>query len=69
MASTTHRAIKVFIDSSVLFAAALSAKGSARDLTLRSTQGDYALYVSPLVLEEVERNLARKAPVASAARR
>ena len=64
MESTTHPAIRVFVDSSVLFAAALSAKGSARDLIVRSLGGDFTLYVSSLVLEEVKRNLSHKAPSA-----
>lgn len=55
---------RVFIDSSILIAAAISAKGSARDLILCSMRGKSTLYISTLVLEETERNLARKAPVA-----
>ena len=55
---------KVFLDSSVLIAAAISRRGAARDLLRRGFRGDLELSVSPLVLEEVERNLARKAPEA-----
>lgn len=55
---------RVFLDSSVLIAAAISRGGAARDLLRRGFRGDLELSVSPLVLEEVERNLARKAPEA-----
>ena len=64
MVSATNPPTKVFIDSSVLIAAAISVKGSARDLILRSMKGDFDLYISAFVLEEVERNLSRKAPAA-----
>lgn len=57
----THR-IRVFIDSSVLYAAALSATGPARELILRGIRGECDLVISPLVLEETERNLEDKAP-------
>ena len=52
----------VFVDSSVLFAAALSASGSARDLIVQATHGRIALFVSLLVWQETQRNLAAKAP-------
>lgn len=64
MVSGTGPLVKVFVDSSVLFAAALSAKGSARELILHAIKGEFSLYISPLVLEEVKRNLTRKAPAA-----
>ena len=64
MAATTRPATRVFIDSSVLIAAALSNTGAARDLILRSVKGNLTLYLSSVVLEEVERNLSRKAPAA-----
>src|SRR5215207_3345526 len=53
---------KVFFDSSVLFAAAFSERGSARDLLLVSLRGERGLALSSLVLAETQRNLARKAP-------
>ncbi|MBI2305301.1 MAG: PIN domain-containing protein [Chloroflexi bacterium] len=53
---------RVFIDSSVLIAAAISAKGKARDLILSSLCGQFTLCLSDLVLDETERN--RKAPAA-----
>lgn len=65
--SRLRRPPKVFIDSSVFMAAAISASGSARQLLLLGTQGGVSLCVSPLVLEETGRNLARKAPEALAA--
>lgn len=52
----------VFIDSSVLMAAAISPKGSARDLTNEAFTQKLDLYVSADVLEETERNLKLKAP-------
>jgi predicted nucleic acid-binding protein len=54
--------IRVFVDASVLYAACYSKTGSARELLLESVRGNLALVVSPHVLEEVERNLTRKAP-------
>jgi predicted nucleic acid-binding protein len=54
----------VFVDSSVLVAAAISPKGSARDLVLRGLRGQFALHLSTLVLLETERNLRRKRPAA-----
>lgn len=62
--SLIKRAAKVFIDSSVFIAAAISASGSARQLLLLGLQGAVSLWVSPLVLEETRRNLSRKAPEA-----
>ena len=52
------------IDSSVLIAAAISARGAARDLILYGIGGELALVVSELVLVETERNLLLKAPAA-----
>jgi putative PIN family toxin of toxin-antitoxin system len=53
---------KVFVDASVLFAAAYSAAGYARDLILLASEDKVALVVSQDVLEEVRRNLAESAP-------
>lgn len=55
---------RVFIDSSVLIAAAISSSGSARDLILSSIRNESKLVVSDLVFEETERNLSQKAPKA-----
>jgi uncharacterized protein len=49
---------RVFIDSSVLFTAANSAKGHSRDLMLISAAGKVTLVLSDFVLEETRRNLA-----------
>lgn len=54
----------VFIDSSVLFAAAYSITGSARDLLLAAFDGRVTLVLSDYVLTETERNLASSAPQA-----
>ncbi len=54
----------VFIDSSVLIAAAISPTGSAHDLIGLALRGVIEWYVSTLVLDETQRNLARKAPEA-----
>jgi predicted nucleic acid-binding protein len=65
MASTpTSSPPRVFIDSSVRFAASLSGTGFARDLLVAAGQGRIALAVSKLVLQETERNLPAKAPQA-----
>jgi predicted nucleic acid-binding protein len=56
--------IRVFVDASVLYAACYSETGSARELLLESVRGRLTLVVSSHVLEEVERNLALKAPQA-----
>jgi predicted nucleic acid-binding protein len=52
----------VFLDSSVLYAAAFSATGPARRLILKGFQGSVTLCISDLVLEETKRNLAKNAP-------
>jgi len=49
---------RIFIDSSVLFTAANSAKGHSRDLMLMSAAGKVTLILSNFVLEETRRNLA-----------
>ena len=55
---------RVFIDSSVLYAAALSPTGPARRLILKGFEEEITLFISDLVLEETERNLQLKAPQA-----
>lgn len=64
MASDRIKIVKVFIDASVLIAAAISPTGSSRDLILSSFRGKIKVAVSNLVLEETERNLLKKAPQA-----
>ena len=64
MASKQTKPDKLFIDSSVLIAAAISSKGSARDLMMKSLRGEIKIAISDLVLEETQRNLTKKAPKA-----
>lgn len=53
---------KVFVDSSVFFAASYSTTGSAHDLLLAASQGRLTLVLSDYVLRETERNLLESAP-------
>ena len=62
MATSTPTVPRVFLDSSVFFAAAYSATGSARDLVLAAIRGQVSLVLSPYVIDETERNLLRRAP-------
>jgi predicted nucleic acid-binding protein len=55
---------RVFLDSSVLYAAAFSASGPARRLLLKGMEGSVTLALSDLVLEETKRNLTKNAPSA-----
>jgi predicted nucleic acid-binding protein len=50
---------RIFIDSSVLFSAAYSAKGYSRDLILMRLSGQIRIVLSNYVLEETRRNLAQ----------
>ncbi len=61
MASKTP---KVFLDTSVLMAATISTRGSARELVNHGIRGAYELIISADVITECERNLQRKAPEA-----
>jgi predicted nucleic acid-binding protein len=62
VSSKPHR--RIFLDSSVLYAAAFSATGPARRLILKGLEGRIALALSDLVLEETKRNLTKKSPLA-----
>jgi putative PIN family toxin of toxin-antitoxin system len=53
---------RVFIDTSVFFAALYSTTGAAHDLLQLAVRKKAELVVSRIVLEEVERNLSEKAP-------
>jgi len=53
---------RVFVDSSVLFAAAYSTTGSAFDLMLAAIRGHVSLVLSAYLLAETERNLLQSAP-------
>jgi predicted nucleic acid-binding protein len=56
--------IRMFLDSSALFAGVLSSEGAARALLVLSELGQIELLVSEQVIVETERSLARKAPAA-----
>jgi predicted nucleic acid-binding protein len=62
--SPTVPPAKVFVDSSVLIAAAISLRGSARKLLNAGILGHYQLFASQFVLTESERNITAKAPAA-----
>jgi predicted nucleic acid-binding protein len=55
---------RIFLDSSVLYAAAFSATGPARRLILKGLEGGVTLAISDLVLEETKRNLKKNTPLA-----
>lgn len=54
--------MRVFLDASVLFAAAYSASGASREIIRRGILGELSLVVSTLVVMEARRNLEAKAP-------
>ena len=56
--------IRTFIDASVLLAASLSPTGASREIIRQALRGEITLVASKLVYEEVEKNLADKAPEA-----
>jgi predicted nucleic acid-binding protein len=53
---------RVFLDSSVFFAATYSNTGSAHDLLIAAVQGRVSLVLSRYVLQETERNILTSAP-------
>jgi predicted nucleic acid-binding protein len=53
---------RVFLDSSVLFSAAYSSKGYARDLILLGARAQLTLVISLFVMKETRENLADHAP-------
>jgi predicted nucleic acid-binding protein len=55
---------RIFLDSSVLYAAVFSATGPAHRLLLKGLQGSITLCISDLVLAETKRNLTKNAPAA-----
>jgi predicted nucleic acid-binding protein len=61
VSANPHR--RIFLDSSVLYAAVFSATGPARRLILKGLQGSLTLCISDLVLEETKRNLTKNAPL------
>jgi len=54
--------IRVFLDASVLFAAAYSTTGASREIIRQGFRGCIELVASELVFEEARRNLEVKAP-------
>lgn len=60
--ATNHRPLptRIFIDTSVLFAASHSLSGSARDLLVAGILGQVTLVLSRYVVDETRRNLSRK---------
>jgi predicted nucleic acid-binding protein len=56
--------IRVFVDTSVLFAASYSATGASREVIRLAIRGAVQLVISADVLDEAERNLAAKHPPA-----
>jgi predicted nucleic acid-binding protein len=62
MALPTQTPRRVFVDSSALFAAAYSRKGSARDLLIAAIDDRVTLVLSDYVLVETERNPRENAP-------
>ena len=54
--------LRAFVDASVLMPAAISSRGSSRDLIDAGARGQIELVVSQNVLAETERNLYRKLP-------
>jgi len=53
--------IRIFVDSSVLFAATYSSRGFSRDIILKGVKGNVKLVVSNLVFAEVALNLEKDA--------
>lgn len=53
---------RLFLDSSVLFSAAYSSRGHARDLILMAIRKEVVVVISKLVIDETRANLAEKAP-------
>ena len=53
---------RVFLDSSVVFSAALSPTGASAALLMAALHGEIEVVVSSLVLEKVGRNLEKKRP-------
>lgn len=60
--STSDIPIQVFLDTSVIIAAAISSRGASRALLNLISAGGCTGFVSAYVLDEVQRNVGRKAP-------
>ena len=57
-----HRKARVFLDTSVLFAAVASSTGASRMILKLGELGAISLWVGPNVLEEIDAVLERKSP-------
>lgn len=55
---------RIFLDASVLFAAAYSPTGAARELLRLALEGDVVLFTNQFAADETTHNLGRKAPEA-----
>lgn len=55
-------ALRVFLDTSVIFSAAFSDSGASRELLRRAALGNVILVINSYVLEETRRNLSKKSP-------
>lgn len=53
---------RLFIDSSVLFSAAYSSRGKARNIILMAARKELTAVISKLVINESRRNMIEKAP-------
>lgn len=53
---------RLFIDSSVLFSAAYSSRGNARNIILMAARKELTAVISKLVIDETRRNMIEKAP-------
>jgi uncharacterized protein len=49
---------RIFLDSSVLFSAAYSAKGHSRDLLIMAVRDEIVIVISQIVLQETRRSLS-----------
>ncbi len=54
--------VSIFADSSVIIAGVGSASGASRAVLILADLGFFRLIISPLVLEESRRNIAKKLP-------
>jgi predicted nucleic acid-binding protein len=58
----TQKSLRIFLDTSVIFAAMLSSAGGARKLFLLAEAGMLKLVVAPTVLRECDEVIRRKTP-------
>ena len=56
--------VRAFVDASVLFVACYSDTGASREILRYAARGEVTLIISDVVVEEVRRNLRKKAPKA-----